>query len=226
MTRETENHAAIASPPVPPARSRWQFSLRTILLIMAVVGVWTAVLINRREIPLLTQRIKLMRPLARELVVKDEDKIAVVKCEETWYDENEWLIYLPSDRYQLSLATQQIDQNQTVPDPAKSVRLPAGQFRLALMQEKHNGGWRVRVTKDGQDLLTIDEPKEWYPSTGSVGGGHYSTTEQIGPPEHVVLFHRRFTRQVTIGPGTTSSQVPKEPSEGVALWIDPLEKAK
>src|SRR5690349_19745637 len=119
MTMETENPAASTpTPPQPAARNRWQFSLRTILLIMAAVGVWTAVLINRREIPLLTQRITSMRPLARELVVKDESKIAVVKCEETWYDENEWLIYLPSDNYQLSLATQQIDQHDKVPEPA------------------------------------------------------------------------------------------------------------
>lgn len=208
--------------PQPP-RSRWQFSLRTILLVMAAVGVWTAVYMNRREIPLLERRIDSMRPLARELLVKDQTKIAVVKSEETWYDENEWLIYLPSDNYQLSLATQQIDQDK-VPDQAKTVRLPAGKFRLALTQEKHNGGWRVRVTMDDEELLSIDEPQSWYPGTGSSGGGSYSTSQQIGPPEHVVLFHRRFTRQKVIGPGTTTSQLPMGPSEGVALWIDPWPK--
>lgn len=211
--------------PARPARSRWQFSLRTILLTMAAVGVWTAVIVNRREIPVLEQRITSMRPLARELAVKDPNKIAVVKCEETWYDENEWNIYLPSDNYQLSLATQQIDQDQ-VPEPGKTVRLPAGKFRLALTQEKHNGGWRVCVKKDGEELLCIDEPQTWYPGSGSSGGGSYSTSQQISPPEHVVLFHRRFTHPKVIGPGTSTSQLPTGPSEGIALWIDPIEKAK
>jgi hypothetical protein len=168
-----------------------------------------------------------MRPLARELVVKDQNKIAVVKCEETWYDENEWEVYLPSDGYQLSLATQEIDQNNTTtPAPSKSVPLPAGRFRLALTQESHNGGWQVRVTKDGEELIAVDEPLAWYPSAGSVGGGNYTTSQQFKPTEDVLLFHRRFSKIVQTGTNTTTSQTPKTPSEGVALWIEPVAEPK
>jgi hypothetical protein len=192
-----------------------------ILLVMAAVGVWTADIVNRWTIPQLKQRIDAMRPLARELVIKDPAKIAVVKREELWYDDNEWDIYLPEADFQLSLATREVDRQGLAP-PAKTVFLPSGKFSLTFLQEKHEAGWRVRVIKDGEELIAVEEPQEWYPAHGSTGGGQFSLGEQRIATEPVVLFRRRFTRPVS----PTSSQVPTGPCEGVLLWIEPVPGAK
>lgn len=203
----------------PPARrSQWQFSLRLILLLMAAVGVWTAEIANRRAMGPLQQRIKAMRPLARELTITDPEKIAVVKCEELWYDDNEWEIYLPDGEYRLALATREVGQQDVVLPPYQSAPLPAGKFRLSLLQEKTATGWRVDVLKDGALLLTAEEPAEWYPAHGSSGGGQFSLAEQLPPNFPVVLFRRRFSRPVS----ATTSQTPAGPCEGVLLWIEPV----
>src|SRR3954468_20955325 len=82
-----------------PRRARWQVGIRTLVLLTAAIAVWMTVLINRRHNALLDSRIRAMRSLARELLVDDPKRIAVVKLEEMWIDENQWLIHLPAGRY-------------------------------------------------------------------------------------------------------------------------------
>lgn len=210
-------------PALPPARSpraSWfQFSLRVVLLLTAAIAVWTAGIVNRREIPPLKQRIELMRPLARELVIQDPLKIAVVKCEELWYDENEWEVYLPEGNYVLAVATQGID-GQGTPLVNQSASLTGGRFRLALTQQRTDRGWRVSVTKDGSELLVAEESTSWHPGHGSVGGGQFATSAQADSASKVELFRRRFTRPVPGKNNTTSYQTPAGPCEGVMLWIE------
>ena len=205
-----------SSAPNPPdvlPRKRWQFNIRLILLAMAALGVWMAVVVNRRAIPRLQRRVDSIRPLLnRELQVKDESQIAIVNSEETWYDDNEWQVYLPSSGYQLSLATQQIDLKNT-PAAGQTAPLPAGRFRLKLTQEQHDGGWRVMVTKDGEELLKIDEPLAFRPDRLTIGGTHFTTSRQFKPSETVVLFRR---------PSLRNSLSPTKPSEGLLLWIEPV----
>jgi hypothetical protein len=205
-------------PEPTPRRSRWQFSLRLILLLMAAVGVWTAEIANRYEIASLEKRITAMRPLARELIITDRNKIAVVKLEEHWYDANEWRIYLPPGEYQLRLATQLIP-SQGFPEPQQTVRLSGGEFELSLLQKKQGEGHRVQILKDNAVFMTADEPLSWDPGSGSSGGGHFTNSEQLKPSEPVVLFRRRFSQPVG---NTGSSTTPQEPCAGVMLWIEPV----
>jgi hypothetical protein len=202
-----------------PRRSRWQFSLRMILLLTAAVGVWTAEIANRYEIQSLEKRINAMRPLARELIINDRNQIAVVKLEEHWYDANEWRVYLPPGEYQLRLATQDIP-SQGFPSPQQTALLKSGEFELSIMQKKQTDGHRVQVLKDGAVFMTADEPKNWDPGVGSSGGGQFSNSVQLKPSEPVVLFRRRFSQPA----GKGSSTTPMEPCAGVMLWIEPIAK--
>src|SRR5215468_248973 len=77
----------------PPGRRRF--------LLMAAIAVWMAYFVNRRHNAALEARIKTMVPLAHELIIDDPKKIAVVRMEEYWYDENRWDLYLPEGRYRL-----------------------------------------------------------------------------------------------------------------------------
>jgi hypothetical protein len=182
---------------------------------MAAIAVWMAYFVNRRYNATLEVRIKAMVPLAHELSIEDAQKIAVVKLEEDWYDENRWEIYLPDGRYRLCLATHGIDDEGLVP-AVKSTPIEAGRHLLALEQRRDNDVWRVTVLGDGQGLLAVEEPKDWDPGSGSSGGGQYSLSEQLSPDQPTVLFRRRFMRADGKGQRTT----PSGPAEGVLLWIE------
>src|SRR6185436_19468712 len=111
--------------------------------------------------------------LARELLVEDAKKIAVVKLEEMWIDENQWELHLPDGRYRLCLATREVDRDGFAP-VVKSAPLEGGRHRIALMQKRDDAIHRITVTRDGQALLSAEEPKEWDPGRGSEGGGLFA----------------------------------------------------
>jgi hypothetical protein len=182
---------------------------------MAAIAVWMAYFINRRHNAALEVRIKAMVPLAHELVIEDARKIAVVKLEEYWYDENRWEIYLPEGRYRLCIATHGIDDNGLAP-VVKSTTIEAGRHVLALEQRRDNDVWRVTALWDGMERIAVEEPKDWDPGTGSMGGGQYALSEQLPPDQPAVLFRRRFMR--ADGKGRTTT--PSGPTEGLLLWIE------
>jgi hypothetical protein len=186
-----------------------------LFLFMTAIAVWTVYFSNRHHIAALEARIAAMQPLAHELIVSDADKIAVVKLEELWYDENRWEISLPDKPYRLCLATHEIDNGGFAP-AVKSQQLGAGRHLMALKQQPGNPGWRVAVAWDGKELLAVEEPPGWYPGKGSTGGGQYSQCAELAADQPVVLFRRRFSQPDGTGRVTT----PSGPTEGILLWIE------
>lgn len=200
------------------ARARWQVGIRTLILLTAAFAAWMTFLVNRRHNALLQSRIEAMRSLAHELVVDDARKIAVVKLEELWMDENQWDLHLPAGRYRLCLATHELDR-EGFPPVATSAPLKAGRHRLVLLQRKENETHRVAVLSDGNPLVTFEEPKAWDPGIGSEGGGQFSTSVQLDPGKPVVLFRRRFMQPTGVKNG---SQIPMGPANGLMIWIEPV----
>lgn len=198
-----------------PGRKRWQVGLRTMFLITAAIAVWITFSINRRENAVLESRIAAMRPLARELIIDDAKKIAVVKLDELWMDENQWEIYLPDGTYQLCVATRGIDVEGLAP-AVKSAPVAAGRHRVGMDQSLDNEVRRVAVTLDGTKLLEAVEPKEWNSGSGSSGGGEYSVSTQLPADEPAVLFRRQFLRPDTKGRFSTHSG----PTDGILMWIE------
>ena len=147
------NDPGASTQPSDGARpSRWQFGLRTVFLLMAAIAVWMTYFINRRENALLEQRIKAMVPLAHELVIDDPGRVAVVKLDEKWYDENRWEIYLPPGAYRLCLATRGINDSglaqvmKTAPIAPVSITWPSSNGSTATTQ---SGGSAPCGTKTG-----------------------------------------------------------------------------
>ena len=215
---------ALSRPPDPiadaasadrPAMKRWQVGLRTLFLLTAVIAVLLAVLVNRQQIRSLESRIKAMRPLARELEVDDASKIAAVKLNDLWMDEDRWDLYLPAGSFRICLATREVKDDGLAP-VRKSGLIRPGRHRLAMDQWQDGELWRVKVTCDGSELFAIEEPKE-FTGNGSRGGGEYSSSTQFPEDQQVILYRRRFMRP----DGTGQSEVPKGPSDGLMIWIEP-----
>jgi hypothetical protein len=198
-------------------RFSWQVGLRSLFLLTTAIAVWTVYYSNTREIARLEERIESMRPLARELVVEDQEQFAVVKLEQHWYDENRWEVSVPPGKFRLCLATREVDETGFAPVIA-SAPLAAGRHILALDNVSTKDGWRVTVHEGDREVLTSVEPKAWHPARGSSGGGHFDRNEQQPADKPLVLFRRRFAQP---GPGNGST-TPTGPTDGIMLWIEPV----
>ena len=199
-------------------RRRRQVGLRTLLLLTAAIAVWIAVFVNRRENALLEQRIKAMVPLAHELTIKTDEKIAAVALEQLWHYERRWDVFLPHHDYWVCLATRGVGIG--LPIDCKSVLIKPGRHRIVLEQRATQDGWRVTLTLDDALVLTVDEPKSWFDETGLSflsSSGVASPTEEFAPAAQVVLFVSLFPHSYRVAGAT----VPSPPDEGIALWIQP-----
>jgi hypothetical protein len=206
-----------------PRGKRWQVGLQTVFLLVAAIAVWMTHFVNRRQNAFLEARIAASRPLLRELAIDDPNRIAVVKLQELWSDDNRWDIHLPEGQYRLCLATRAIGSEGFPPVVAKSRVIGAGRHHFVLEQLPQPAGWRVRATWDETGELAVEEPKAWDPGVGSSGGGDYSLSTQMAADQQVVLFRRRFAKRQADG---TTLFDPKYPTEGVMLWIESVPETK
>ena len=196
-----------------PDRRRWQIGMRTLFLVLAAIGVWMAYFINRSRSAALLARIAVLAPLAHELIVADAGKIAAVKLEEHWMDDNNWEVYLPAGRYRLCLATRAIGTKELA-SPVKSVPIEGGRHRVGLELELQKSVWRVAVSLDGVQTLGAEEPQQWKgPSSHSSGPS--AVTEQFPVEKPAVLLRLRFLR-----PRADVAYDPAAPTEGILLWIE------
>jgi hypothetical protein len=202
-------------------RRRWQFGSRTLFLLIAAIAVWTTCFINHRVNSSLEARIERMIPLAHELDVDDPKRIAVVQREQHWFDENRWDIYLPEGAYRLCLATRGINEEGLVPVVSR-FPITAGRHHLALERQLESNVWHVKAVWDGTTAVAIDEPKNWNPEQGSVGGGSFSQSEQLPPDEPAIISRLRFFRRSDAG----VSAAPATSTDGILLWIEPAQEPK
>lgn len=199
------------------SRGRWQVGLRTAFLVTAAIAVWLALAVNRQRNADLLERIKALRPLARALVIDDPKKIAVVKLQELWMDDNRWDLHLPAGRsYRLCLATRGIPAQGLAPAGASS-RLAAGRQRLAVERTRTGDTWRIVVNSDERPLLTVKEPRDW--DTGSSSSTvEFTESTQLAADRPIVLLRTSFARRTAGGVMSTSTN--NAPSDGILLWIE------
>jgi hypothetical protein len=98
---------------------------------------------------------------------------------------------LPDGKYRLCLATRGIDESGLAP-VIKSEAIEAGRHAICLEQQNDNAGWLITAGWDGRRLLSVHEPKEWNPGSGSTGGGEYSQCTQLAADQPLILYRRRF----------------------------------
>jgi hypothetical protein len=200
---------------------RPQIGLRTMVLLIAVIGVGMTVVVNRRQIQALESSLPAIRQLARALKIDDASQIAIVKLDQLWMNSDRWDVYLPAGEYRICLATQEID-DKGLGALKKSAPIKAGRHRLGLEFQRDGDLWRFQVTADGSELLGTDETKEWGATGHSSGGGDvYSTSTQLPADTPLVLYRRR--NGVRVSP--TRTVTPKGPIEGILLWIEKVDQS-
>lgn len=209
------------SPTPVVRRSRWQFGLRAMFVLTALVAVWTAHFGNLREIGRLQGRIDSISPLVPELVVADPAQFAFVKLEPLWSDDNRWDLHVPPGSYRIGLATRGIEQ-AGFPPAVRWAPLPTGRHVMELKQSEEADGRRISVLVDGSPLVEAEETKEW-----STGPG-FSTSEAAGEgngPAGEARPHFTFRRRFMVPRDDRTSAPPDGPGDGLLFWIERYEPA-
>ena len=203
------------------SRFRVRFGMLTLMLVAAVVCVWSAYVTLQLSNSRLGREIDAMQALQTDLRVEDATRVAVVRARQEWYDDSRWDVYLPPGHtYRLSLATRKLslkrNSGASNPAPVAAKELTSGTHSIELRTKKVDDGWQIEVLVDDEPTLTCLEPPDWNPGSGSQGGAEFPRSAHpnaIHAP--VVLFRRRFMKSTPAG----ISREPVEPSEGVMLWF-------
>lgn len=197
-------------------------SLRTLLLVVAAVGVWMAWWIQRGQVETLRRRVAPMRTLARELIVEDPTQIAIVRGLDEWYDQPHWDVYLPErpGGYQLKVAVKGVD-NGNYPSHAVSAPLTPGRHRIKLVTETPwKKGNVIAKVYDGDALvLDVDEPDAGRKSSSSSSSTPFDTLKQVPADKPVLIYRRQYSVPDATNPNM--SKTPEGPGAGVVLWIEP-----
>lgn len=198
--------------PAEPIPKRHGFlKLQNALWLIAVIAVWYSLYLKNHDVKRLKSRIALLQPLARELVVDDPTKFAVVFRQPSWMDENQWEIHVPPGAFNLCLATHDVVFDQIPEKLEKSAPLEPGRHLIKLDHVKTPTGWRLSLMCDGTEILTANETAEWYGTGSSQGGSLHSSSQQVAADQPVTLFHRQYVpdyRNTATG-------------NGIVLWIEP-----
>jgi hypothetical protein len=199
---------------------RWQWNLKTLLLLMAAIATWTAYVRTTRLNQRLRDEVGTLRELAGELVVTDAEQFAIVDSPDQWYGENRWDVYLPpGSDYAMNLATRRVDENG-VPEAAEKVLLEHGHHQVRLEQEQRGDHWEISVELDGRVAITAREASDWAGDRGSTGMVDYGGTEQFPTDEPLILERSRFLHAAPPPSSPRASTEPDEPSNGLILWIE------
>lgn len=197
-----------------------QVSTQSLILIVALIAVWFTVWINTSQIQLLEARVATASNLARELVVDDPQKIAVVAPLATWSNDDRWRIYLPPGSYRINLATREIDTKGLAPAVATAT-ISHGYHDLAFEKRLEGDTWKAILTVDNKIVLQAEEPRGWNLERGYTGTDGHSVSRQFPADAPLILMRTRFSMPNVQGATTT----PPGPCEGVQIWLEPLHDA-
>jgi hypothetical protein len=201
-------------PAARPARGRWQFSLRGLLLFVLLVAMGLSLFVTVRRLWRAENKLAEYRREYAILEVEDPKKLNVVAC---WTPEPgrwRWHAHFPPGRYSLSFATKGItDGDFPKPDGDVTDDLKGlGDISAVIYKDPRSGAWTCAiqfgsVTTYPNMPASLMEPK----FSSESGVRWHGGTEVIAPEEPLVLLRKRVAK----GSEMLSSQA----CDGLMLWI-------
>lgn len=205
-------------------RRRWQWNLKTLLLLMAVIATWTAYVRTTHLNQRLRGEVDDLRELAGELVVTDPNQFAIVNTPEQWFGDNRWEVYLPPGaQYVLKLGERELD-SAGLPGVTQSVRLSPGRRQVQLEQVQRDDHSEVNVEVDGRVVITAREPRD-APKYRALGA--YTRSQQFPTSKPLILVSSRLFGRAARPlppPARRGSTEPQGPSNGMTLWIEKAQR--
>jgi hypothetical protein len=220
-------------------KMRQQFSLRFLLVAMAVFAAWLPFLLNRGGIVRLESELATLQLLAETLTIDDPTKSHLIQRTSMNDNQQVWGVWLPEGRqYDLCIATHGID-DIGFPQAAKRLALDSGREHSILLmldsEVRSADGMSIRTIVDGEVAWNLEQPFAWNPYDEIQGGVSAATPQTAFPGDKpFFIFQRRFLQldgdpTVPFDPSMPFQErnrrlkgVPAEtPTNGLVLWIEP-----
>ena len=103
-------------------------SVPRLFLLICAVAAWLGVFKGRETTRAMESRLDVLRSMGRMLEVDDPARIAVVKKQDQWMDEDRWDLYLPPGEYRICMATRELGHTG-IPPAMKSAPIRPGRLR-------------------------------------------------------------------------------------------------
>ncbi len=195
-------------------------SIRNALLLVAVIGVWTSSWLKSRDVVRLNARIAPLLGKARELVVRDTEKFALIERDSGWKNSHEWSIYVPDGRYELCIATNGIEEEGFLNEGVQTKPIAPGMHLVRLDRlSKNEKGWLVRVECDGQEAFHLQQPSEWFDEHEMKHDGNQRISEVFPVDQPLELLRRRYVKR-----GKNAKDPDIVSKRGILLWVRPVTK--
>lgn len=226
-------------------RFRPRFSLLTMLLVMTIAGMAIVIALMWREVGPLRAANRQMRTELGLLTIEDPKRAHAISLPTLEDNAWKWRIYLPPGRqYSLSLWSGHLPDR--VGHRGKSWFEEVRKAGTGMSESGSNYGeflLEARLIKDGNGWVLATQSIHRDGDNSSIGGGRTSVYQPSGdwlsdrrsritssdvavsqksfePGEPILLLHlQRPVITETPGGGYTS-QSPRGPADGVALWIE------
>lgn len=194
--------------------SFFQWSITTLLLLMAAVGVWTSYFRMTSDTERMQADMESLMRLARELIVADPTKYSIVEHHEDWYEDDVWDVHLPEgSRYVVKFATREIAE-EGLPEADHVVELDPGRHTIDF--KKSFNDLSAQVIIDGKVAIDVTETDDWKPGGGYSWGGGFQRSTQASTDKPLEIVRMRFHKR---GANGSSSNV-DGPYNGALLWIE------
>gem|GEM_PF-3950015 len=195
----------------PASKTRIQFNLLSILLLLTACAVWSAyrsVYLETREIQ---KQLPGLRFIARELVIENPNDFAAVQQLPTRFGEMVWHVYVPEVRdrtAQIAVAMDKIPKDRRVSEmaPLKTAPLEPGKHEIQLLYEVDEAA-NLTVFVDDKPALEIERAKDWIKSLGNSSSSDVGViSKPYGLDHPFALLRRHFSlpkkdRRPSDGPG-------------------------
>lgn len=195
-----------------------QVSIRTVLLLTALVAMLLGLWRNQLTIQELSQKISVSRKILNDLVVDDEQQYAATKVLPSWYGEYNWDVYLPprnetGKNYSIKIAVDNIDEGN-FPTAATSIPIEPGRHNVRINTARLSVDQSLPVVIDKKDSTSVPFSRKGTSYSSSSNGVETCMQQAVDKP--LVLYRMRYMSPSPNGSYTST----KGPVEGVMIWVE------
>jgi hypothetical protein len=222
-----------------PFRGGPQFSLLTILLLMALVASGITIVLLWREVGPLRAELRSLRTELGFLNIEDPTKAHAIALQTSETRIWKWRIYLPPNvKYRYACYSGRLPDPQKLAGPAWFDRvinggvgsgisgtMNSGEFTLEARLVKEGEQWQLRTLGSGGNggFITSIHPSDWFSSRhglNTMSGVSPREQTEFARGEPILLLKVLRPIVTTLPSGAITTTTPQGESDGFVFWIE------
>jgi hypothetical protein len=200
------------------APSRLRYSTRSVLIMMAMVGLVLVVMKLRREIQPLRAEVRRLRDEVGELVIDDESKIHVIRVntrdELSW----KWRVWVPQGHAIEVHVTDDVSPKLGASGGGSIWLRNPGEnvLEFRIEKDRRDDRWYGALSAGSGSVGKYEQPWVNWPATSTSASGVGLKTESFEVGKRIEL-----TRHVVTQSAVAGMPTPTTTPTGFAIWLEP-----